>query len=594
MRLGRRRFCSVLGASAATVAGTATAQTNVAVRGTARSAAGADMAGVELRFSHVDANVRRTTTLSSDGEFNLTLSDTGTYRVTLSNGETPTDGVPVIYAFENVALEDTKVNLEFTVPRAYDSQIRCVDPDGNPVDRLPVNFRADNGTGGSPGLYTTTEQGLVKRFGADEPGVNLAGSTQIEVQPPANPDNVLELDTVSVSQPAEFTFTVENPDSYTYQFQFVEADPDAGFYFPYFLYSPRYSDATDGDTVPTRPFVVGFRLKDVDTSREQNIAAGREAIMSGRVRAIAGASRAPGLVALLPTNPPDESFELLDHNSLQVTDPPYERLDLQLLSMVADARQRLDGQPFETASKFHLLGFSDAGRMVDQFTMLHPERVNAVSSGGNGFATIPQERLTDDIPRMRPPDMQKLPWPVGAAGLEELTGEPFADESWLEVDQFRYIGAEDQGNPQTLDDPRAYPHAKIYDFFGERRQQLLLDIFGWRQVDERFATSREIFHNVGADAEFRAYEGVGHSIPARVQRDVMEFHRREMRAEYGPVPETETPTEGRPTTGEASEAESTVSADGPGFGIPSALGALVGATYLLWSRLANGDSERDD
>lgn len=594
MRFSRRRLCSVLGASVATVAGTATAQTNVAVRGTVRSAAGADMSGVELRFSHVDANVRRTTTLSSNGEFNLTLGDTGTYRVTLSNGETPTDGVPVIYAFENVALEDTTVNLDFTVPRAYDSQIRCVDPDGNPVDRLPVNFRADNGTGGSPGLYTTTEQGLVKRFGADEPGVNLAGSTQIEVQPPATPDDVLELDTVSVSQQAEFELTVENPDSYTYRFQLIEADPDAGFHFPYFLYSPRYSEATNGDTVPTRPFVVGFRLKDLDTSREQNIAAGREAIMSGRVRAIAGVSRAPGLVALLPTNPPDQSFELLDQNSLQVTEPPYERLDRQLLSMIDDARQRLEDQPYATASDIHLLGFSDAGRMVDQFTALHPDRVNAASSGGNGFATIPQSRLDNDIPRMRSPSTETLPWPVGTAGLEELIGESFDSEAWLDVTQYRYIGAEDQGDPAQLDHPSEYIHAKTYRHFGKRRQQLLLDIFGWRQVDERFATSREIFHNVGADAEFRAYEGVGHSTPENVQRDVTEFHRRAIQAEYGPAPETETPTESRPTTDEESEAESIVSVGGPGFGIPSALGALVGASYLLWSRPTNGDSERGD
>jgi hypothetical protein len=139
-----------------------------------------------------------------------------------------------------------------------------------------------------------------------------------------------------------------------------------------------------------------------------------------------------------------------------------------------------------------------------------------------------------------------------------------------------------------------YIHAKTYRHFGRRRQQLLLDIFGWRQVDERFTTSREVFHNVGADAEFRAYEGVGHSTPENVQRDVVEFHRREMRAEYGPPPETETQTEGQPTTGDEPEVEGTVSADGPGFGIPTALGALVSAGYLLWPRLVGDTSERGD
>ncbi|SDX88979.1 Carboxypeptidase regulatory-like domain-containing protein [Halobellus clavatus] len=604
MRVSRRHFCSTVAiGSSATLLGTASAQTDISVTGTVQSAAGADLSGVELRFSHENTGARRTVTLSSDGGFDLSLPEAGTYRTTLSNTENPTDGVPLIYSFESVVVDSTTNTVDLTVPRADEIQIRCVDSESSPVARLPVNFRAANGTGASPGLFTTTEQGYVSRFGADRPGVELAGETQVEVQPPANPETSIELGTVSVSQSDEFEFTITNPERYTYSFQLIEGNPDAGFHFPYFIYTPPLAADANDDTTLTRPFVVGFRLKDVDTTWEQNVAEGRDFIRSGRVRTIADELRAPALVALLPTNPPDESFELLDHNALQVTEPPYERLDRQLLSMISDARERLADEPYEIATKIHLLGFSDAGRMVDQFTMLHPDRVNAASSGGNGFATIPQDRLTEDIPRRRPPTMETLRWPVGTADLERLTGEAFDSESWVDVDQFRYIGAEDQGDPEDLEHPSDYTHAKSYRHFGDSRQQLLLDIFGWKQVDERFETSREIFDTVGATADFTVYDGVGHSVPDTVRRGVLDFHRRSMRDEYGPIPDTETQGDARDSSsaetrsdsvdssGNDTQDEEAVSVTGPGFGLLSGVVGVAGAGYLLRSWLLEQDSD---
>lgn len=317
----------------------------------------------------------------------------------------------------------------------------------------------------------------------------------------------------------------------------IDANPDAGFHFPYFLYTPGISESNgpSSDNDDTRPLFVGFSPWAGSTSdHEERLESGQRDIENGRQRFIADEMGVPSLVALLPGRDDDGSFRNFDHNSLQVTDGPTERLDLQLLSMVEDARDRLEDQPYDVAEKFHLDGYSSRGRLAGQFTMLHPERVNAISGGGNGTVRIPKVELDEDIPTIAEPEMSRLPWAVGVADLNELIGEEFNKEAWGEVSQFRYIGAEDQGDPDELDHPSEYRHSPSYRHFGEERQQLLLDIFGWKQVDERFETSRRIYENVGAPAEFKIYEDVGHEITPQIVEDIAEFHREQMQAEFGP------------------------------------------------------------
>lgn len=318
--------------------------------------------------------------------------------------------------------------------------------------------------------------------------------------------------------------------------ELIDADPDAGFHFPYFLYIPGISTPADGPNyADTRPLFVGFSPWAGETSeREERLDSGRSDIEGGRQRFIVEELEVPSIVALLPGGADDGSFRNLDHNSLQVTDPPTERLDLQLLAMVEDARDRLADQPYDVPEKFHLDGYSSRGRWASQFTMLHPERVNAISGGGNGTATIPNEELDEDIPTIGEPEMDRLPWAVGVSDLDDLIGTDFDREAWLDVNQFRYIGAEDQGDPDELDHPSEYVHSPSYRHFGEERQQLLIDIFGWKQVDERFETARAIYENVGAPAEFKIYEGIGHEVTPEIAEDIIEFHREQIQAEFGP------------------------------------------------------------
>ncbi|MFC7325977.1 hypothetical protein ACFQMF_15535 [Halorubrum rutilum] len=575
----RRQFClaGAVGVLATTVR-TAAGQEEVTATGRLSSEADTSVDGTVIQFSNVETGEQIEYTVGADGGIELSLT-VGTYRVTTIDESGERNQIPAIYSFDNIEITTDGDIRELVLPEGYRTLIQCVDTEGNPIESLPVNFRAANGTGLPPGRFTTDADGYVTYFDAAGRGVELAGETEIEVQSPADPNQVQSLRTITVTDATEIEVTVSNPQQYTYNFELISADSEAGFRFPYFLYTPPAETVQNSgdqvlDSIETRPLVVGVVLRAGTEPRDQQIADGRAEIQSGRGRAIADELNTPAVVALLPSSPPDGSFELLDQNSLRNAEPPYDRLDQQLLAMIDDARSRLNDEPYTVADTVQLYGFSNSGRFNDQFTILHPDRVNAVSSGGNGFATIPQAQLDEAIPVRTDPDTTTLPWPVGTADLAELTGTAFKKQAWLDIDQYRYIGGEDQGNPDKSDLDNEYIHAKSYNAWGDRRQQLLVDVFGWEQVDERFATSRDIFENVGAAAEFSVYDGVGHETPPSVTNDILAFHRQQMIDEFESVVARYSGDDGEVTANDLGDA---VTAFGEGDLTASELGEVVTA-----------------
>lgn len=320
---------------------------------------------------------------------------------------------------------------------------------------------------------------------------------------------------------------------------YIEPDPDARFHHPYLLYAPGGTEPgrpTATDKQPAdgeQPLVVEQNARttsDVDAVIESAL----NGIQYGTARAIADELHSPVLYSLLPVETDDPSFQNLNRTALRTTDPPHGRPDRQLLAMIDDARRRLAAEPYTVAPKVHLNGFSSSGVFADQFTALYPNRVNAVSTGGNGVSVVPATELDAGTPTVGEPEQDRLPWQVGVADLDRLVGAPFDRDAWLEVAQYRYIGGEDQWDPDVHDHPSEYLRARTYQELSERRRRLLLDIFGWAQVDERFETSRAIHEHFGSPAEFVVYDGVGHTVTDEMTADIVAFHRAEMERTYGP------------------------------------------------------------
>lgn len=323
---------------------------------------------------------------------------------------------------------------------------------------------------------------------------------------------------------------------------YVEASPDDGFHYPYFLYIPP---GLETDTAHERPLLIEpNNTPSSEDGFEPQLEAGKNILKGSSGKTIADELDLPFLIPLFPRyrEEPEPWYvyvQVLDQSTFILEDSPLERVDLQLLAMVDDAAARLEEDGYRIPSEVHLDGFSASSNFVNRFTFIHPNRVNAVSNGGDGKFMLPKPEIDEDVPVVIDPQMDELPYPVGVADMEELTGEPFDKDAWITVPQFLYTGGEDQPDPDEsgyrsfgnlYDEEVQYVHPDDRPY---GLPDLIEDLFGIKQVDERFEVSRAVYNNVEANAQFTIYEGYGHT-PEPAFSDLIKFHRRHMHETYGP------------------------------------------------------------
>lgn len=292
---------------------------------------------------------------------------------------------------------------------------------------------------------------------------------------------------------------------------FIEAEPAAGFNYPYFLYAPTRPADEQPASILVQPNNSGRATDDFAVQKQS----AENRIESGVSRTIADKLTVPLLVPVFPrpkTEPVDwrHYVHALDRQTIQISGGPVERVDLQLLRMADSAREKLAGQSYPVDDQLMLNGFSAAGNFVDRFTFLHPDRVRSVTAGGlNGTAMLPIEEA----------DNHRLAFHIGIADIEELTGESVELDALDETNQLLYMG-EDDGNDTIPYD----------DAWSDEMREIALDVYGEDMVADRFPTCQRAYEQAGVDAQFKVYEGTGHS-PRSAVNDIVEFHRRSLNDE---------------------------------------------------------------
>ena len=291
--------------------------------------------------------------------------------------------------------------------------------------------------------------------------------------------------------------------------EFVDADPLSGFEYPYLLYAPSGEADREESPILVEPNNTGTSTDNFDEHRERAI----ELADRGISRGVADTLSVPLLVPVFPRpreEPNDWSHytHALDDTTMAIEDGPLERIDEQLLSMVDHAADRLSEAGFNAGTDLLLNGFSASGNFVDRFTVLHPERVVSVTAGGlNGMAILPQTER----------DGQTLPFHVGIADVETLTGSPVDLDALDDVNQFLYMGAEDDNDTIPYDDA----------WTDDALRATALDVYGDEMVVERFTTCQAAYEDADIAAQFRVYPDTGHS-PQPAVKDIVEFHRRSL------------------------------------------------------------------
>ncbi|MFN2396252.1 MAG: alpha/beta hydrolase family protein [Bacteroidales bacterium] len=283
----------------------------------------------------------------------------------------------------------------------------------------------------------------------------------------------------------------------------IESNTEKGFNYPYYLFIPDNTALNKELTLITEPNNSGFLSDDLDKHLEKAQRIATMEFYAGNYVA-----RNLQIPLLVPIFPRSESHRhtythSLDRDVMLEKNTNLERLDLQLLAMVEDARERLNEMGYKTDEQFFITGFSASGTFANRFAALHPGKVKAVAAGGiNGLLFLPLEEINGI----------KLNYPVGTGDFHELFSKPFNAKTFKETPQFLFMGALDDNDAIPFDDAFDPPEREvIYQTLGREMQPL------------RWKNCQKIYNTQGVNAQFRTYENIGHEQPDEIKDDILEF-----------------------------------------------------------------------
>jgi hypothetical protein len=277
------------------------------------------------------------------------------------------------------------------------------------------------------------------------------------------------------------------------------------FDWPYYLWLPPGIESAT--SILVEPNNSGF-ISDVELDHDSSAMAllGWRSSFAARL----------GVPLLVPTFPRPRSrwwvyTHALDRDSLTTPTEGIERIDLQLIEMIGDARERLADLGVEAGPKVLMMGFSASGQFTNRFAILHPDRVLAAAAGSpGGWPLAPVATWNGET----------LPYNVGVADADSLLGQPIDPDQMRRVPLFLYMGDADTND--------SVPYSDGYD---DGQRELVNRLFGTSPV-ARWPHAEAIYEAAGMNATFALYPGVGHTITADMFADVEAFLRAHLEAAH--------------------------------------------------------------
>jgi len=276
---------------------------------------------------------------------------------------------------------------------------------------------------------------------------------------------------------------------YVLRVRHFRADAAAGYHADFYLYvapgAKRLAQSGGRATLLVQPNNSGTNSDDPGVHR-------RDAWWTGFGRH--GIADELGVVLLVPAFVrPAGDWKIythaLDRDALTTARADLARVDLQLLAMVDHARAVLAGEGLAVDERFLIQGFSASGMFANRFTALHPERVKAAAVGApGGWPIAPLARFGGDA----------LPYPLGVADLESLTGSPFDSLAFNAVPQLFVMGSLDDNDSLDFGDGWEKEPAATAD-----------RLFGTTPL-ARWGAAESLYRDAGANARFVLVDGVGH------------------------------------------------------------------------------------
>lgn len=297
-----------------------------------------------------------------------------------------------------------------------------------------------------------------------------------------------------------FNFTINN---FSQELEFdiplkIEANSGKGFYWPYLVFIPKHTN--DGKY---RFFVTPNNTGKTNDSLEVHEASALKTLE--RVKLVNNHLKTILLIPVFPRSSTNSKIytHALDRDVMLTENDSLKRLDLQLIAMINDARERLSSVNILTEEKILMFGFSASGMFVNRFSFLHPEMVLAAAVGSpGGWPMVPEKKYNNN----------PLNYPVGIHDFTEITGKVFDKNEFIKINQFFFLGDEDENDSVIFDDS--------YD---DAERDVILKNFG-EDLQERWSFCSNLYEkNNCKNVRFKIYEGVGHTINNEILNDILSF-----------------------------------------------------------------------
>ncbi len=302
--------------------------------------------------------------------------------------------------------------------------------------------------------------------------------------------------------------------------RFVDAEPESGFNFPYWLATPEQFRAepvpllvTMNSAQPGQPLTGGGPDQPPTVAERARSAVGSFAQVGAWASERLGV---PQLVPVFPLpdgDPVDRTHKTvqLDRQTLRIEGTDLERIDRQLLAMTDHARGTLLSD-HEMHDELLFWGHSSAGQAAEHMAVLHPEEIMAfAASGVNGVVTLPLAELGGHT----------LNYQIGVADLESITGSPFDAEAFDAVDKFYIQGGQDTSDRLPFDVPEVPNTWADADLYATAKA-----VYGRDMVEDRFPRCQIAFERAGVSGQFRVYPELTHDPGPLLERagpDILAF-----------------------------------------------------------------------
>lgn len=284
----------------------------------------------------------------------------------------------------------------------------------------------------------------------------------------------------------------------------INANPAAGFNFPYFLRIPKGLNASTIQYLLVETNNGGVHDNFSYHENEAYLETIRKSLGSNLCTNL----KLPFLVPVFPR--PATQWKLythaLDRDVALIKEGELKRLDLQLIAMIEHAKQVLKEKGITTKQKFFINGFSASGTFANRFTMIHPELVAATACGGiNAMPILPVATLENN----------KLNYPVGIHDFKKIFGADLNMEAFKKVPQLLYMGEKDTNDAVLFDDA-----------YSKSDRKLIFKLLGKELVPGRFTICEKIYDQAGMNAAFKIFPAISHETEQTVFMEVYTFFKK--------------------------------------------------------------------